>query len=124
MAVKKEKKLSIAQVKQERATTRSRGKQRVVQSDADDDGDDEAPNGVEVVNDLDEDAHGEDEEPEDEEIAHISKRQRVNGEGNSRASSVQEQDAPMRIKTLPRDTDGYLPFYGEFEWDVDHVIPI
>ena len=34
-------------------------------------------NDVEVVNDLDEDAHGEDEAPEDEESAHISKRQRV-----------------------------------------------
>ena len=51
-------------------------------------------NDVEVVSGLDEYAHGEDEAPEDEESSHISKRQRVNGEGSPRASSVQEQTFP------------------------------
>ncbi|KAF8329916.1 hypothetical protein F5887DRAFT_1182074 [Amanita rubescens] len=70
-----------------------------------------APNNVVDVNDPDEDAQGEEEEQEEEEEQiRVSKRQRVNGEGDSRASSVQEQDIPRtRIKTLPRDTDGYIP---------------
>jgi hypothetical protein len=109
--VRKEKISSTTRVKQETVTTRSRGKQRTIQSDTDEDGGEEAPNGVEDVNDPDEDAHGEEEEEDgadEEENARTLKRQRVNGEGGSRASSVQEQDIPqIRIKTLPRDTDGY-----------------
>lgn len=111
--VGKEKIASTARVKQERVSTRSKGRQRAIQSDTDEDGGEEAPNGIEDVNDPDEDAQGEEEEEEEEgadeeENARTSKRQRVNGEGGSRASSVQEQDIPrIRIKTLPRDTDGY-----------------
>ncbi len=107
---KKENNASIAHVKEEKLTTRARGKQRAVQSDGEEkDGDNEAG-----VNDPDEDAQGEEEEQEEatdeeEEQIRVSKRQRVNGEGDSRASSVHEQDIPRtRIKTLPRDTDGYL----------------
>jgi hypothetical protein len=105
---KKEKNGSTTQVKEEK---RTRGKQRAVQSDGEEEeGDNEAPNNIADVNDPDEDAQGEEEELEDEEEQiRVSKRQRVNGEGDSRASSVQEQDIPRtRIKTLPRDTDGYL----------------
>lgn len=109
--VRKEKISSTTRVKQETVTTRSRGKQRTIQSDTDEDRGEEAPIGVEDVNDPDEDAHGEEEEEDgadEEENARTLKRQRVNGEGDSRASSVQEQDIPrIRIKTLPRDTDGY-----------------
>ena len=113
--VRKEKITSTTRVKQERVATRSRGKQRAIQSDTDEDGGEAASNGVEDVNDPDEDAQGEEEEEEqqedgadEEENARTSKRLRVDGEGGSRASSVLGQDIPrIRIKTLPRDTDGY-----------------
>lgn len=120
---KKEKaeKNDSTQVKEEKMTTRARGKQRV-QSDGEEDGDND---GVAGVNDPDEDAQGEEEEQEEEEEVRVSKRQRVNGEGDSRASSVHEQDIPRtRIKTLPRDADGYLLPYSQLECDIYSISDI
>ncbi|KAF8634626.1 hypothetical protein AX15_000803 [Amanita polypyramis BW_CC] len=106
-----------APAKQER-TTRSKGKKRAIHSDSDSDGYDEAPGSTGHVNENGangsiQDAEGEYDEEEggegEEESVRGAKRQRVDGQGASRASSVQEDAQYLRIKTLPRDTDGYIP---------------
>ncbi|KAF8637018.1 hypothetical protein AX17_003102 [Amanita inopinata Kibby_2008] len=114
--VKKEKVANKTQAIQEtkdQGTTHRRGKERAVEAE-----DDENANEVPVQHiDEDEgserDAEGEAEDDHDldgDDSEHAAKRQRVNGEGRSRLSNSQEQEAPRaRQKTLPRDTDGYIP---------------
>ncbi|KAK2463737.1 hypothetical protein APHAL10511_004230 [Amanita phalloides] len=109
--IKKEK------VKQEEKTPISKGKRRAIQSDIDEDSDQEDIYATQPVNEgpvqgpeAEDEGEAHEQEGDEGENAHGSKRQRVNGQGGSRASSVHEQDIPhIRVKTLPRDTDGYIP---------------
>ena len=90
-------KMENVRVKQEKL--RNKGKQRVHTLE-------EEPGEEDAEGEPDEDAPGEQEE--EEHIPRGSKRMRVNGEGESRPSSNGHgsQQVP-KMKTLPRDTDGY-----------------
>ena len=97
----KVKKESI-RVKQE--NLRNKGKRRA-------DTPEEEPEEEDAEGETDEEARGEQEE---EGTPRGSKRLRVNGEGDSRPNSNGHgsQQVP-KMKTLPRDTDGYV-FFSKF----------
>ena len=84
-------------VKQERP--KNKGKQRARIEEAMEEEDQEQ----QAEEDVHEDAHGEQEDGENSPRG--NKRMRVNGEGASRPTNGSQQQP--RMKTLPRDTDGY-----------------
>lgn len=72
----------------------------------------EQDNEQDAEGDADEHAWGEQGEDEEESTPRGNKRVRVNGEGSSRPGI---QQLP-RMKTLPRDTDGYACyFFSQFQ---------
>ncbi|KAF8165900.1 P-loop containing nucleoside triphosphate hydrolase protein [Crassisporium funariophilum] len=103
VAVKKEK----IRVKEERQKTKGKQRAPAVEEEEEQQGEDQDAEGE------DEDAEGDQEEGEGQESGSPrgSKRVRVNGEGDSvpSASGSQLRQRLPKVKTLPRDTDGYIP---------------
>ncbi|KIL63939.1 hypothetical protein M378DRAFT_78988 [Amanita muscaria Koide BX008] len=98
MAITKREKVSNSNGSRAKA----KGKQRVIESD------EEKGETAASKEDGDEDAEGEADDEEGEEQVHGTKRQRINDIGDSRASTHEPERIPI-VKTLPRDTDGYIP---------------
>ena len=90
-------KMESIKVKQEKL--KNKGKRRANTPE-------EAPEEEDAEGETDEDALGE--QDEEESTPRGSKRLRVNGEGDSRPSSNGHgSQQVLKMKTLPRDTDGY-----------------
>lgn len=100
-------KMESIRVKQEKL--KNKGKRRANTPEED-------PEEEDAEGETDEEARGE--QQEEESTPRGSKRLRVNGEGDSRPSSNGHgsQQVP-KMKTLPRDTDGYACFFIGFNFN-------
>ncbi|KAF8651094.1 hypothetical protein AX16_004894 [Volvariella volvacea WC 439] len=110
-------KVKLEKVKQEKVKQEKgrvdKGKQRAQEDDSEDEGnpyeDEEEEVDEEPRNAVNEEEGEEDEGEDDDEVGspHGNKRARVNGDGDSRPTAGLA--VKVRLRTLPRDTDGFLP---------------